>query len=154
MMTASSGKNPSGVHFPVYKRSFGAANFVPAYTCSLGVQGSSRSIWSAGDFTDDTYQAKEPVEDLGRWEAGQLPSHPLRRIGRRVAIQWVQRNIQVWAWTSLEGTVVLAIKAAADLDQHKLANGLTLQQNQRKAEHLLDRNSITFDRRKVGVDAR
>jgi hypothetical protein len=84
-------------------------------------------------------------------EAGQLPSHPLRRIGRRVAIQWVQRNIQVWAWTSLEGTVVLAIKAAADLDQHKLANGLTLQQNQRKAEHLLDRNSITFDRRKVGA---
>jgi hypothetical protein len=83
-------------------------------------------------------------------EAGQLPSHPLRRIGRRVAIQWVQRNIQVWAWT----TVVLAIKAAADLDQHKLANGLTLQQSQRKAEHLLDRNSITFDRRKVDVDAR
>jgi hypothetical protein len=27
----------------------------------------------------------------------------------------VQRNIQVWARTSLEGTVVLAIKAAADL---------------------------------------
>ena len=62
-------QNPSGVHFPVYKRSFGAANFVPAYTCSLGVQGSSRSIWSAGDFTDDTYQAKEPVEDLGRWRS-------------------------------------------------------------------------------------
>jgi hypothetical protein len=51
----------------------------------------------------------------------------------------------------LEGTVVLAIKAAADLDQHELANGLTLQQNQRKAEHLVGRNSITFDRRKAGA---
>ncbi len=36
------------------------------------------------------------------------------------------------------------IKAAFDLDQHKLGNGLTLQRNQRKAKHLLDRNSITL----------
>jgi hypothetical protein len=73
MMTASSGKNPSGVHFPVYERSFGAANFVPAYTCSLGVQGSSRSIWSIGDFTGYTCQAKEPLRIPPGGEAGQLP---------------------------------------------------------------------------------
>ena len=54
-----------------------------------------------------------------------------------------------------EETQDRVIKAAVDPDRHKLANGPTVDASKKSTQggHLLDRNSITFNLRKLGVAA-
>jgi hypothetical protein len=74
MMTASSGKNPSGVHFPVQKRSFGAANLPQPILLGWACKGAAGAFGAPG-ISSMVRRVKEPFEDLawrriGDWRSG------------------------------------------------------------------------------------
>jgi hypothetical protein len=61
MTAASSDKNPSGVHFPVHKRFFGAARWGSLYFLADGAKEESEHLERFENSTKVRVQAKKPL---------------------------------------------------------------------------------------------
>jgi hypothetical protein len=112
MTAASSDKNPSGVHFPVHKRFFGAANLLQSILPGSWCKGGVGAFRAFGEFIDSACQAKEPLRiSLGvensDLRTGQLPQHPLQSpLGRgsdsRLYPMGAAQHLKVELGTSLD----------------------------------------------------